>query len=377
MDMTLEAAQPEEGNLPCPPLRVEFNCMCDLVHLLVLQLVAFGLSGIELAAPYTSNGASLIERRQALNGLFNGDNTAMAVTNGIVSGSTDDLLSHAQGLGSAENGDDNQNPGPPKSVYPKAASCDLPVILFPGTSFQGSFISLLTGVDWADPVWVNVPELLLGDAQVNAVYAAYALNYIASLSKRSVAIIGWSQGNIDARWAFKYWPSTRKVTTDHVAISADCKGTALANFVGLSGIRNTPSVVQQEAGSDFIKTLWSDGGDSGYVPTTSLYSSFLDEIVQPQQGAGASAYLLDERNVGVKNAEVQKVCAVKPGASLWPKTRSLITVPKDLQAGLGLEDLLITQNAIVIAGISLVTYLPKVKQEPVIEEYGLKAAGTC
>ncbi|ENH64977.1 Lipase B [Fusarium oxysporum f. sp. cubense race 1] len=374
-------------------------------------LVALALTGAGLAAPYNSNGASLIERRQALTGLFNGVNNALAVTasglldelgdalnkgdrektldtlqklkatkkpknvgeassitkkvaksepdniveysarliaNGIVSGSTDDILGYAQGLGSVENGNNNQNPDPPKSVFPRAASCDapytvsenklrsaiyipdtftygkkLPVILFPGTgstgytAFRGSFIPLLTGVDWADPVWVNVPELLLGDAQVNAEYAAYALNYIASLSKRSVAIIGWSQGNIDTQWAFKYWSSTRKVTTDHVAISANYKGTVLANFVDLSGITNTPSVVQQEAGSNFIKTLRSDGGDSGYVPTTSLYSSFLDEIVQPQEGLGASAYLLDQRIVGVTNAEVQKVCAGKPGGSFY------------------------------------------------------------
>jgi hypothetical protein len=479
-------------------------------------LVALALTGAGLAAPYNSNGASLIERRQALTGLFNGVNNALAVTasglldelgdalnkgdrektldtlqklkatkkpknvgevssitkkvaksepdniveysarliaNGIVSGSTDDILGYAQGLGSVENGNNNQyakpsflhsqpthlifcrNPDPPKSVFPRAASCDapytvsenklrsaiyipdtftygkkLPVILFPGTgstgytAFRGSFIPLLTGVDWADPVWVNVPELLLGDAQVNAEYAAYALNYIASLSKRSVAIIGWSQGNIDTQWAFKYWPSTRKVTTDHVAISANYKGTVLANFVDLSGITNTPSVVQQEAGSNFIKTLRSDGGDSGYVPTTSLYSSFLDEIVQPQEGTGASAYLLDQRNVGVTNAEVQKVCAGKPGGSFYTHESMLanplsFALAKDalthegpgkisrldlgtvcassLAPGLGLEDLLITENAIVIAGISLVTYLPKVKQEPAIKEYALNTAGTC
>ncbi|CVK86017.1 related to lipase B precursor [Fusarium mangiferae] len=461
-------------------------------------LVALKLAGDGFAAPYTPNGASLIEKRQALNGIFNGVDNALAVTvsglldelsdalskgdrektldtlqklkptkkpksvadassitervaksepdniveysarliaNGIVSGSTDDLMGYAQGLGSVENGSDNQNPDPPKSIYPKAASCDapytvsedklrsaiyipdtftygekLPVILFPGTgstgwtAFRGSFIPLLTGVDWADPVWVNVPRLLFGDAQINAEYAAYALNYIASLSKRSVAIIGWSQGNINTQWAFKYWPSTRKVTADHVAISADYKGTILANFVDVSGITNAPSVVQQEVGSDFIKTLRSDGGDSGYVPTTSLYSSFLDEIVQPQEGTGASAYLLDKRNVGVTNAEVQKVCAGNPGGSFYTHEGMLINplsfaLAKDaithdgpgkisrldlgtvcasyLALGLGLEDLLITENSILIAGITLVTYMPKVKQEPAIMEYALKEAGTC
>jgi hypothetical protein len=134
-------------------------------------LVAFGLTGAGLAAPYNSHEASHVERRQALGGLFNGVNNALAVTvsglldelgnalnkgdrektfdtlqklkatkkpknvgeassiaekvaksepdniveysarliaNGIISGSTDDLLSYAQGLGSAQNGNNNQ-----------------------------------------------------------------------------------------------------------------------------------------------------------------------------------------------------------------------------------------------------------------------------
>jgi len=134
-------------------------------------LVALGFTGVGLAAPYTPNGASLVAKREALNGIFNGVNNALAVTvsglldelgnglskgdrektldtllklkptkkpksvadassitervaksepdniveysarliaNGIVSGSTDDLISYAQGLGSAENGNDNQ-----------------------------------------------------------------------------------------------------------------------------------------------------------------------------------------------------------------------------------------------------------------------------
>ncbi|KAG5787463.1 hypothetical protein H9Q69_013467 [Fusarium xylarioides] len=282
-------------------------------------LAVLGLTGVGLAAPYTPNGASLIEGWQAFSGLFNGVNNALTVTvselldelgdalnkgdraktldtleklkptiklksiadassiteksqsqaNGTASESTNDLLSHAQGFGSAENGNDNRNPNPPKSVYPKAASCDapyslsedklrsaiyipdtftygekLPVILFPGTgatgwtSLRGNFIPLLTDVDWADPVRVNVPGLLLDDGQVNAEYAAYAINYIASLSKRSVSII--------------------------------------------------------------------------------------DELVQPQEGTGASAYLLDERNGGVTNVEVQKVCAGKPGGSFYTHESMLI-----------------------------------------------------
>lgn len=51
-----------------------------------------------------------------------------------------------------------------------------PVILVPGTgnlgfqTFEGNFIQLFTGTSYADPVWLNIPGYLLGDAQVNAEY---------------------------------------------------------------------------------------------------------------------------------------------------------------------------------------------------------------
>lgn len=281
------------------------------------------------------------------------------------------------------------------------------MILFPGTggtgytTFAGNFIPLLSDVDWADPVWVNVPHFLLDDAQVNAEYAAYAINYIASLTGCNVSVIGWSQGNIDTQWAFKYWPSTREVTSDHVAISADYRGTVLANLIGVIGVLNDPSVVQQQAGSEFIKTMRSDGGDSGYVPTTSVFSSFFDEIVEPQSGEGASAYLLDARGVGVTNNEVQVKCAGELGGSFYTHEGMLanplaFALAKDalthegpgetsrldldevcsgyLAPGLGLEDFLITENAILIAALALGLYLPKVLEEPEIMDYATTAA---
>jgi hypothetical protein len=277
-----------------------------------------------------------------------------------------------------------------------------PVVLFPGTgstgytAFQGNFIPLLSNVEWADPVWVNVPELLLGDAQVNAEYAAYALNYIASLTKRDVSIIAWSQGNINTQWAFKYWPSTRKVTSDHVAVSADYKGTILANFVDLSGLTNTPAVLQQEAGSNFIKTLRSGGGDSAYVPTTSVFSGFIDEIVQPQSGPDASAIINDARRVGTSNSEAQAICKGRLGGSLYTHEGMLssslaFALAKDalthsgpgqvsrldlesvcnsyLAPGLGLSDFLLTENSFLIAALSVLLYVPKELEEPAIMRY--------
>ena len=327
----------------------------------------------------------------------------------------------------------HSNPDPPTSVYPQAEPCDapysipesdlrsaifipetftygekLPVILFPGTgstgyiAYRGNLIPLLTDSDWADPVWVNVPGLMLDDAQNNSEYAAYAINYIASLSGRNVSIVSWSQGCPDTQWALKYWPSTRGVTSDHIAVSGDYKGSLIADAASLSVVLSDPSVVQQRTGSSFIETLRSDGGDSAYVPTTTIYTA-TDLIVQPQSGRGASAYMLDERSVGVLNAQTQVVCKGKPAGSIHthenmlgnPLTVALVEDalthdgPGDLSRleldevcgsyqapGLELGDLLVTESVLAVAAFGLALYLPKAVVEPRLKEYAA-APWTC
>lgn len=360
------------------------------------------------------------------------DFNAALIANGLVVDSVDSILTGVLGALVGENSDLNINlRNPSKAVFPKKGATDAPyslteaqlraaiyippgftygkkppVILFPGTgatgytTFIGNFIPLLQGSSFADPVWVNVPKLLLGDAQVNAEYAAYAINYIAGVTGKNVTITAWSQGNIDTQWALKYWPSTRKVVSDHIAISPDYKGTILADFIcpALDLLICTPSVLQQRYldSSNFITTLRANGGDSAYVPTTTIYSGFFDEIVEPQQGDQASAFLLDTRNVGVTNNEVQEVCPGGLAGSFYTHEGVLynpiaFALFKDamthagpgqvsrintaaicgqyLTTGLDLGDLLLTENSILIAGLGLVTYEPKPTGEPPIMAY--------
>lgn len=65
-----------------------------------------------------------------------------------------------------------------------------------------------------------------------------------------------------------------------------------------------PAVLQQEYESNFIQTLRANGGDQALVPTTEVHNVF-DEVVEPQAGTGASAFL-----DGASNVEVQSVCPV-------------------------------------------------------------------
>ncbi|CRG89801.1 hypothetical protein PISL3812_06840 [Talaromyces islandicus] len=279
-----------------------------------------------------------------------------------------------------------------------------PVILIPGTfipagiTYHFSFSKLADFTGSLDPLWVNIPGASLGDAQVNAEYVAYAINYISGITASNVAVISWSQGGLDTQWALKYWPSTRSSVQDFVAISPDFHGTILAPAIcpGLPLPSCTPSVAQQIYTSKYIATLRADDGDSAYVPTTTLFSTF-DEIVEPMSGDYASAYLLDARNVGVTNAWVQQVCGtVTLGGSIfthegmlynplsWALAIDAITHkgPGDpsrldldkvcssfLADGLDLEDLLGTEGLLLLAVANVIGYGSWTATEPPIKAY--------
>ena len=359
------------------------------------------------------------------------DTAARLVAQGLTTDNVESALSFVDGVLTGENSENNINPkNPTPAAYPKAGASDAPyslseaqlravihipdsfqygkpgapqpIILVPGTgntgyiTFSGNMIPLLQGSDIADPVWLNIPGYLLNDAQVNAEYVAYAINYIYGISnQRQIAIGAWSQGNIDAQWAYKYWPSTRARVTDHVGFSPDYHGTVLANVIEIPGEPLPPSVLQQNYDSKFIETLRSNGGDSSYVPTTNIYSA-TDEVVQPQFDEKASGRLLDARGVGASNNEVQDVCDLEIAGTLYTHEGVLynplsFALLKDalahngtgqpsrldlesvcdtyLTPGLNLADFLLTENSILVAGLAILVYPDKVHEEPPIKAY--------
>ncbi|KAL4811536.1 hypothetical protein BDV18DRAFT_156122 [Aspergillus unguis] len=278
-----------------------------------------------------------------------------------------------------------------------------PVILVPGTAVPAgltwyySFGKLASAVPEADVVWVNIPGASLRDVQVNSEYIAYAINYISAVAESNVAVISWSQGGLDTQWSLKYWPSTRDVVDDFIAISPDFDGTVIADYACplLSPLACTPSLFQQRYKSDFIEALRANGGDSAYVPTTTLYSTF-DEIVQPQSGNNASAILKDVRGVGVTNNLAQTVCGSQPAGGAYthegmlysplswalaadalrhdgPGDVSRIDVEKvcaDIVAPqLGVDDLLGSEGLLLVAAANLLAYVPKAFNEPAVASY--------
>ncbi|EON61418.1 hypothetical protein W97_00633 [Coniosporium apollinis CBS 100218] len=147
-------------------------------------------------------------------------------------------------------------------------------------------------------------------------YVAYAINYVFGITNRDLSVIAWSQGNLDTQWALKHWPSTCDVVSDFISISADFHGSRFltAQCSRFPILPCPPSIIQQGYDANFITTLRSDGGDSAYVPTTSIYSA-ADEFIQPQSGPGASAFINDACGIGATNNELQVICNGRPAGS--------------------------------------------------------------
>lgn len=281
-----------------------------------------------------------------------------------------------------------------------------PVLMSPGTgatgsiNFQSNIGKLLSQENFADPVYLNIPNALLGDAQISAEYVSYALQYLKATTNKNPAIVTWSQGSLNAQWAFKYWPSVRKIVTDHIAISPDYHGTVLA-YILCPGFRTgndiacTPAVLQQEYNSDFVTKLRSNGGDSAYVPTTTVYS-LTDEIVQPQEGTAASGFIQDMRGVGASNTFLQGACLGQPAGLLYthegvlynPVAYALVVDALQhngpgsfdrvkgqcgsvVAPGISLTDVIETEALIPLAVLNIFNYLPKVVQEPGIKGYAM------
>ena len=348
-----------------------------------------------------------------------------------------DVVSLLDGLEHSQINQPSSNPPPPVPLYPSQPgdapysvpeeslraslyipetfqygdNGTFPVLLVPGTggptgtTYHYSFAQLAEAVPHADVAWLNIPNLTLEDAQVNAEYVAYAIHYLSAICASedqpaaNLAVISWSQGGLDVQWALKYWPSTRSLVSDFIPISPDFRGTVVRNAIcpALNPLLCDPSVWQQGWDSRFVQALAADGGNSAYVPTTSVYSA-TDQIVQPQSGPNASAILMDERHVGVTTALVQEVCPGQPAGSVythegvlyspvaWALAVDALTHdgPADLSRvdwnvvcarfaapQLQLHDVLGCEAALVIALGHFITHPHKVVREPELKPYAL------
>ncbi|MEV0574987.1 hypothetical protein [Streptomyces sp. NPDC050392] len=148
-----------------------------------------------------------------------------------------------------------------------------------------------------DVCGVELPNRSMGDIQEASEYVVHAIDRIYAATGRKADVIGHSQGNMEMRWAVKWWPHLQSRVDDLVFLANPGHGTTGGNLFCVGWC--APALHQFNIGSQFNAALNRDDETPGDISYTNIYS-LTDEAITPFTTAP-----LD----GAKNILVQDVCA--------------------------------------------------------------------
>jgi triacylglycerol esterase/lipase EstA (alpha/beta hydrolase family) len=182
-----------------------------------------------------------------------------------------------------------------------------PVLLVHGTSltpeenWSASYQPALNSlrIPWCA---VALPDRGTGDVQRNAEYAVHAIREMHRRSGRRIAIIGASQGGMLPRWALRFWPETRAMVDDLVALAPSNHGTTQARVPCRRAC--FPAHWQQMNISNFMAALNSFQETFSGISYTNIYTRY-DEVVRP-----ASSSELHTGDGLITNVSVQEICSL-------------------------------------------------------------------
>jgi triacylglycerol lipase len=182
-----------------------------------------------------------------------------------------------------------------------------PVILLHGTtstgveSWRSGYVPALAAAGFP-ACTLDFPERSMGDIQVASEYAVNAIRKVAAESGRQVALVGHSQGGLEALWAVRFWPDVREKVTDVIAIGTPFNGTVPADLACKLPVGCSPAVWQMTTGSQFLRAATAAPLPAG--PAYTSLASIADEITTPQPGAS--------RLAGARNIVIQDLCPGRP-----------------------------------------------------------------
>ena len=149
---------------------------------------------------------------------------------------------------------------------------------------------------------VDLPDKSAGDIQVSTEYVVYAIRTMAAESGRKVAVIGHSQGGLQARWALKWWPDLRGLVSDVVMLGTPNRGAAFPDAVCLGPFFCAAAMYQMQSDSNFLAALNRGPDTAGAVPYTSIATTDDAVFVLPDQA------IVDGNRNRVANVTVQDLC---------------------------------------------------------------------
>jgi Lipase (class 2) len=184
-----------------------------------------------------------------------------------------------------------------------------PILLVPGTNLDPSsnyawnYERAFTHLGWPYCT-ITLPNHTMGDIQIAGEYIVYALRTMSAMAGRRVDVLGFSQGGMVPRWALRFWPDTRQLVEDFVALDPSNHGTGDANV--LCHAACPPADWQQASTSNFIAALNSFAETFAGIDYTVVYSR-MDEVVVPNGDASGSSSL-HTGGGRIANIRVQDIC---------------------------------------------------------------------
>ncbi|MEU4560962.1 lipase [Actinoplanes sp. NPDC023936] len=211
----------------------------------------------------------------------------------------------------------SREPGPPLAVTKLALHCvgdaaasaragRAPVLLIHGTgsNFRANFSwnwARAFAIEKRAYCGIDLPEDASGDVQVAAEHVVQAIRTLHDAAQSPIALVGHSQGGLIGRWALKYWPDTRTMVDEYVALAPPNHGTN--TFVAqCEAAGECPAARwQQRTGSRFLAAL-NDGPQTWPGIDYTQIMTHLDEIVVPYSSSVLPA------GANVSNIEVNRIC---------------------------------------------------------------------
>jgi hypothetical protein len=184
-----------------------------------------------------------------------------------------------------------------------------PILLVPGTNldpgpnYSWNYERAFQAMHWPYCA-VTLPFHTMGDIQVAGEYMVNALRTMARTSGRRVDVLGYSQGGMLPRWALRFWPDTRSLVGDLVALDPSNHGTLDADAVCQGSC--SPADWQQASDAHFESALNSGVETFAGINYTVVFSR-TDEVVFPNLDASGSSSL-HTGGGRIANIAVQDIC---------------------------------------------------------------------
>jgi hypothetical protein len=148
---------------------------------------------------------------------------------------------------------------------------------------------------------VDMRDFGMGDIQVSAGRIVHAVRTMHAATGQKVALVGYSQGGLDIRWALKYWPDIRAMVSDVIGLAPANHGADSAAAICQATGACPASIWQMVPGSRLIRAVNAGGETFAGIDYTVIYSRTDGVVIPPAERSSL-------RGAGVANIELQALC---------------------------------------------------------------------